>query len=278
MCRPSSCWPRCCFVPISPSGSCRRAARHFGWNSVRRPGCPSPAHHLHHHDSQHHADLQNCPFGSAPAQGPRFRPPGFRSSRTNTLPRGLRLRTRAAGDCDRYGRTSLADLPLSPRFLLSDEVRVEAMNSTACASSHLDFLGRVSCQLPAGAFDGPVCALLASCCVASAMLFLAILIRPTAVHAADVGSVRGVVHDAQHLPIVQAASHAQVCNLRVVADRDDGFQGRVRLHFGPDRRLCLDRQSGRFRDEVADRHRHLGLLARRPCATRQRACASRPSP
>jgi hypothetical protein len=28
------------------------------------------AHHLHHHGSQHHVDLQNCPFGSAPAQGP----------------------------------------------------------------------------------------------------------------------------------------------------------------------------------------------------------------
>jgi hypothetical protein len=40
-----------------------------------------PAHHLHHHDSHHHADLQNCPFGSAPAQGPVsdllvFDPPG----------------------------------------------------------------------------------------------------------------------------------------------------------------------------------------------------------
>ncbi len=35
-------------------------------------GMPVPAHHLHHHDSQHHADLQNCPFGSAPAQGPVY--------------------------------------------------------------------------------------------------------------------------------------------------------------------------------------------------------------
>jgi hypothetical protein len=33
-------------------------------------GMAVPAHHLHHHDSHHHADLQNCPFGSAPAQGP----------------------------------------------------------------------------------------------------------------------------------------------------------------------------------------------------------------
>ena len=33
-------------------------------------GIPAPAHHQHHHDSQHHADLQDCPFGSAPAQGP----------------------------------------------------------------------------------------------------------------------------------------------------------------------------------------------------------------
>jgi hypothetical protein len=44
-------------------------------------GMPIPAHHLHHHDSQHHADLQDCPFGSAPAQGPVsdlvvFDPPG----------------------------------------------------------------------------------------------------------------------------------------------------------------------------------------------------------
>jgi hypothetical protein len=33
-------------------------------------GLSVSAHHLHHHDSQHHADLQDCPFGSAPAQGP----------------------------------------------------------------------------------------------------------------------------------------------------------------------------------------------------------------
>ena len=37
--------------------------------------CPAfegtlPAQHLHHHHSQGHADFQNCPFGSAPAQGP----------------------------------------------------------------------------------------------------------------------------------------------------------------------------------------------------------------
>ena len=43
-------------------------------------GMSVPAHHLHH-DSQHHTDLQNCPFGSAPAQGPVsdllvFDPPG----------------------------------------------------------------------------------------------------------------------------------------------------------------------------------------------------------
>ena len=41
-------------------------------------------------------------------------------------------------------------------------------------------------------------------CVPSAVFLLAILIRPTAVYAADVGSVRGVVHDAKHLPIAQA--------------------------------------------------------------------------
>ncbi len=41
-------------------------------------------------------------------------------------------------------------------------------------------------------------------CVTSAVFLLAILIRPTAVYAADVGSVRGVVHDAKHLPIAQA--------------------------------------------------------------------------
>ena len=40
--------------------------------------------------------------------------------------------------------------------------------------------------------------------VRSAMLLLAILIAPTALHAADVGSVRGVVHDSKHLPIAQA--------------------------------------------------------------------------
>ena len=44
-------------------------------------GMSVPAHHLHHHDSRHHADLQDCPFGSAPAQGPVsdllvFDPPG----------------------------------------------------------------------------------------------------------------------------------------------------------------------------------------------------------
>jgi hypothetical protein len=33
-------------------------------------GMSVSAHHLHHHDSRHHADLQDCPFGSAPAQGP----------------------------------------------------------------------------------------------------------------------------------------------------------------------------------------------------------------
>jgi outer membrane cobalamin receptor len=40
--------------------------------------------------------------------------------------------------------------------------------------------------------------------VACAACLLAILVRPTAVCAADVGSVRGVVHDAKHLPIVMA--------------------------------------------------------------------------
>ncbi len=44
----------------------------------------------------------------------------------------------------------------------------------------------------------------ASLCVPSAVFLLGILIRPTAVYAADVGSVRGVVHDAKHLPIAQA--------------------------------------------------------------------------
>ena len=44
-------------------------------------GMSVPAHHLHQHDSRHHADLQDCPFGSAPAQGPVsdlvvFDPPG----------------------------------------------------------------------------------------------------------------------------------------------------------------------------------------------------------
>ena len=38
----------------------------------------------------------------------------------------------------------------------------------------------------------------------SAMLLLAILIAPTALHAADVSGVRGVVHDPNHLPIAQA--------------------------------------------------------------------------
>ena len=33
-------------------------------------GMSVPTHHLHHHDSQQHADIQNCPFGGAPAQGP----------------------------------------------------------------------------------------------------------------------------------------------------------------------------------------------------------------
>ncbi len=40
--------------------------------------------------------------------------------------------------------------------------------------------------------------------VPSAMVLLAILIRPTAGYAADMGSVRGVVHDAKHLPIEKA--------------------------------------------------------------------------
>jgi hypothetical protein len=44
-------------------------------------GMSTPAHHVHHHDSQHHADIQDCPFGSAPASGPIsdflvFNPPG----------------------------------------------------------------------------------------------------------------------------------------------------------------------------------------------------------
>jgi hypothetical protein len=47
--------------------------------------CPAydgavPAEHSHHHHSQGHANFQNCPFGSAPAQGPvsqlvAFEPP-----------------------------------------------------------------------------------------------------------------------------------------------------------------------------------------------------------
>jgi hypothetical protein len=44
-------------------------------------GISNPAPHQHHHDSRHHADQQDCPFGSAPAQGPvsdllAFNPPG----------------------------------------------------------------------------------------------------------------------------------------------------------------------------------------------------------
>ena len=35
------CWSRCCFVPTSPSASCRPAARRFSWNSVPRTGCLS---------------------------------------------------------------------------------------------------------------------------------------------------------------------------------------------------------------------------------------------
>jgi hypothetical protein len=31
---------------------------------------PISARHVHNHHSQGHADFQNCPFGSAPAQGP----------------------------------------------------------------------------------------------------------------------------------------------------------------------------------------------------------------
>jgi hypothetical protein len=33
-------------------------------------GMAVPGPHLHHHGPQHHADFQDCPFGSAPAQGP----------------------------------------------------------------------------------------------------------------------------------------------------------------------------------------------------------------
>jgi hypothetical protein len=44
-------------------------------------GMAGAAHHLHHHDSRHHADFQDCPSGTVPAQGPVydlmvFDPPG----------------------------------------------------------------------------------------------------------------------------------------------------------------------------------------------------------
>src|SRR5277367_828976 len=39
---------------------------------------------------------------------------------------------------------------------------------------------------------------------ARAALLLAALLVPTCLHAADVGSIRGVVHDSQHLPIAKA--------------------------------------------------------------------------
>ncbi len=77
------------------------------------------------------------------------------------------------------------------------------MNSRR-ASIHSDFLGRVSCQLPAGAFDGLVCASWRYCASRALCFYLRFSLRPTAVYAADVGSVRGVVHDAKHLPIAQA--------------------------------------------------------------------------
>ncbi len=112
--------------------------------------------------------------------------------------------------------------------------------------------------------------LLGPCRVAGMTLVVAMLAMPSALHAADVGSVRGVVHDSRHLPVAKAqvtlksetSEWSQIC--------DDGRQGGVQLHFRPDRRLRLDRRPDRVRDEVAARHRHLGLLARRPRATRQR--------
>jgi hypothetical protein len=59
--------------------------------------CPAfegavPAEHAHHHHhSQGHADFQNCPFGSAPAQGPIsslfvFQPPAPADFSLATLP------------------------------------------------------------------------------------------------------------------------------------------------------------------------------------------------
>jgi hypothetical protein len=52
--------------------------------------CPAyagtmPAHHQHHQHSPTHSDFQDCPFGSAPGQGPvsqhfAFEPPGPISS------------------------------------------------------------------------------------------------------------------------------------------------------------------------------------------------------
>jgi hypothetical protein len=56
------------------------------------------AEHLHHHHSQSHADFQNCPFGSAPAQGPAthlvaFEPPGRIPSLITTLAQPQRIST-----------------------------------------------------------------------------------------------------------------------------------------------------------------------------------------
>lgn len=65
--------------------------------------CPAyggtPAHHLHHHQSQGHANFQNCPFGSAPAMGPvshliAFDPPATIASAADIPAEPVRLRTR----------------------------------------------------------------------------------------------------------------------------------------------------------------------------------------
>jgi hypothetical protein len=62
-------------------------------------------------------------------------------------------------------------------FLSSDKARVEAMHSKACASTRLDVMGRVSCQLPAWATDGPVSAFRAHCASGARCFYLQFSLR-----------------------------------------------------------------------------------------------------
>ena len=252
MCRPSSCWPRCCFCAYVPVGFMPAGGAPFRVELCPASGVLLPAQHAHH------ASRFGTRF-AAPREFPRvsvrqcarsgtgFPPRCLGCSRRHPLPRGYPPGNPAARDSARRELTGALVTTRSRLVLpIRPTKRAWKRSLPRRARRSVWIFGREPCQSPPWALDGSVF---------PAMRLLVgedASIRQDSRHAywrfmrpMPVGSVASSM-TRESFTDRASSSCAPVCYLRVAADCHDRFPGRVRLYLGADRRLCIERQSAGF--------------------------------